>query len=713
MSTKRWNSGEVLTNEDQNDLAQRADDALANAATAQAAADAAQSGADASAKKASNLSDLASIATAIINLGLGTGGANIAALRTALGLAAVALSGAYADLAGKPTLATVAGTGSYDDLLNQVIARRADTSGMVWVDENGEMAAWLKTNGEFVIGLLKTLSFRLGTSLTLEESGTAVDPFAIGDRFGNLAFRILPNGRVAVPGCTFGQAPAGYTYVVVDEFGDIGGFVKDDGTRGGFLAGGGGGSSAVGYSTSEVAARSAVAMGYSAAVIGNTNATAARPIWQYSVVLVGGQSLSTAWEGWPRLSKTQPHDNLMIGTSDHPTSESGTTWTQIGTLAFNALVATVVSSGVVIDDATVAGYSAGNAALGESPVVGAVNQWRHQQLQYRGLPSDSSRRLVAASCGVGGRSLEALSKGASPDLFNRLRGAATLAKGLADGASATSGLTAVLFLQGEQNAVGSAGTQDKDTYKALLATWQADVTADLATTIFGQAAPPAVFSYQTAASYVRNSNNLAISQAQLEAAKEFRDWYLVAPSYPYTDKNGHLDPNGYRWLGIQFGKVMHQVLDLGRGWKPVHPLRATWRGTQVLIDFHVPCPPLQFQPAYVQTTPTTYSGRGFRVTDDIGTITITSATLAGPASVLLELGRAPNTNPFLWYGSQDTNGNGNLCDSDPAVACANYEYGSGTGQYAGADIAALKDKPYPLWNWCVLFRMALTSDPAT
>ena len=48
-------------------------------------------------------------------------------------------------------------------------------------------------------------------------------------------------------------------------------------------------------------------------------------------------------------------------------------------------------------------------------------------------------------------------------------------------------------------------------------------------------------------------------------------------------------------------------------------------------------------------------------------------------------------------------GFGCLRDSDPTLAPLNYVYASGTGQYAAADIASLKDKPYPLHNWGVSF----------
>ena len=613
-------------------------------------------------------------------------------------------------------LAAVAATGSYDDLADLITKRRTDFDGFKIADDYGELAMNLGADGKFTFALMKALRLLLGSDTEVAENTASTDAFAIGDLFGGLALRVLEDGRIGLPGVIYGEAPAGYALVIADEFGDIGGYVTTDGVGGGFFAtGGSGGESSLStYSAEEQARRGAAALAKSALVATETNTTAARPVWQYNHILSYGQSLEAGWEAWPRLSIAQPFDNKMIGDSARPTSESGAAWVQIGSAAFNALLGTVITnstSGAIVSDGTVAGYSPGNSALGEAPIVGAVNFWRKQQLAARGLLTDSSRLLVASSCGVGGKSLEALSYGASPHLFNRLVDAATLGKSLATAASATYGVPAVLFLQGENNAAGVSGTADKDTYKALLATWQADVTTRVATAVAAQAAPPAIFSYQTSASYVRDSNSLAISQAQLEYAQSARDWYMVAPSYPVTDKSGHLDPNGSRWLGMQFGKVMHQVLDLGRGWMPVHPTRATWRGRQILIDFHVPHPPLQFQPAYVALVATTYSGYGFKITDDAGTLTLASVEIAGDACILITVTRDLSTNPYAWYGSQSTAGNGNLCDSDPTVASANYEYASGTGQYAGADIAALKDQPYPLWNWCVLFRMALEYDP--
>lgn len=477
-------------------------------------------------------------------------------------------------------------------------------------------------------------------------------------------------------------------------------------------------SARVDYALDEISARAAAAQARSAELVATANHTAARPVWQFNHVIAYGQSLASGWEGWPALSVTPRHDSLMIGDSVNGTKESGATWVPAGEAAFRPLVATVMSNGSkgeLLGDAAVAALKPGTAALGETVLEGALDFWRGRQLALRSTRGGDgfAGQFVASSCGVGGRSIEQLSLGATPPLFDRPRMAAQAGKRLADAAGGSYGVTALLWLQGEGNSVGTSCTADRGEYVRLSATLQADFNREIVAGIAMQDRSPAVFTHQVSGLYVRDANAMSIPMAQLDCAYGLPNWYLAAPAYPVTEKGGHLDPNGYRWLGQQFGKVMHKVLDLGEGWKPLHPLHATWRGTHVLVDFHVPHPPLAFSPCYVRTRPASFADGGFSVTDDDGRIAVRAAAVVADVCVLLVLERAPGANPTLWYGGQAGHGGyGNLRDSDPTEASAVYEYRDGSGQYPGANIPELIGKPYPLWNWCVVFRAELQADPA-
>ena len=61
-------------------------------------------------------------------------------------------------------------------------------------------------------------------------------------------------------------------------------------------------------------------------------------------------------------------------------SESSSAWVQIGTAAFNPLLATVESGGALANDAAVAAYTAGNTARGESPAW-----WRPPSREARAI----------------------------------------------------------------------------------------------------------------------------------------------------------------------------------------------------------------------------------------------------------------------------------------------------------------------------------------
>lgn len=436
----------------------------------------------------------------------------------------------------------------------------------------------------------------------------------------------------------------------------------------------------------------------------------ARPEFGLNHVLTYGQSLATGWEGWPALSSTQPYDSLMLGASVRPAEEQAPHWRPVppaegapGGSLLRPLVASVqaVPGGALLAPGQVARLPRGDVAMGETVLEGAVNFWRAR------MPRRPDRVLLASACGVGGRSLEQLSRGARPELFNRLRECVAAGRRAAAETGRSYGVVAVLFLQGENNALGINGaTADAAEYAALLRRFHADLREDVIQGVAGQAVAPALFTYQTGGAYA--SDTLSVATAQLDYALATQGVFMVAPVYPLTDKGPHLDANGYRWLGAQFGKVMHRVLTLGEDWQPLHMRRATLSERSLLVEFHVPVPPLRFDRVLAGRRWAEYPDRGFTVVDDAGKVPIEAVALAGPDRVALTLARRPGPGATLRYGDRTGHlGRGSLHDSDPGEADDRYVYDPATGHDPAADIPELVGRRYSLVNWCVAGRVTV------
>jgi len=434
----------------------------------------------------------------------------------------------------------------------------------------------------------------------------------------------------------------------------------------------------------------------------------ARPIWGINHILSYGQSLASGWEGWPALSTIPIGDSLMLGQSVRPQSESAPRWNPTGEARFEPLIATVqdVGTGRLLSADEVAHLPVSSATLGETVLEAAANDFRRRQAAD---PMAVLHRLLASSCGVGGRTLEQLSRGANPELFNRLRACVRAARETAAAAGATYGIVALLLLQGENNNWRlNGGTGDRAKYKALMARFVDDFAADVAAGIAVQDTRPAVFTYQTGGAYADDA--MAVPQAQLEVALERPDVFLAAPVYPVTDKGGHLDANGYRWLGAQFGKVMHRVLTLGQDWRPLYPLSARLDGPVVAVEFHVPQPPLAWGRPFQGHHRRDFADKGFTVLDAEGVVPLARVELAGPTTVALTLQRRPAAGALLRYGDRSRHGGrGSLHDSDPAAAFDPYVFDASAGHRPSADQPDLNGRPYPLMNWCVAFAVPITA----
>ena len=453
-----------------------------------------------------------------------------------------------------------------------------------------------------------------------------------------------------------------------------------------------------------------VALASSANTAREYNTEVARPIWWYNHFLTFGQSLCTAFEGWPALSVAVKLGNLMLGNSVRPASRVAGAFTPLGVTGLTPMKAVVQDSGTggtILTDAAVAALPPGASNEGEDPVVGMVNFAKKLHNQRQLVGNDELRTFVASSCGVNGQTIEQLTKGDSSNRWVRLTQATEKVKAIAIAEGKTYGIAGVVFMQGEFNySTAWGGVATLAEYKSKLSALYDDIENDIVSAVAGQAQPPLFLTYQTGASFTNDANNLAIGMAQWELSEERRNWVMATPVYQYPDKGGHLTSNSYRWIGKQFAKVWHRVVELGQNWKPLSPLSAVTRDREALITFHVPHPPLAFDKPYVNRVATDYPSKGFTALDSIGVLTVSGVSLAADCVVRLTFARDPVGQVYIRYADKAThNGNGCLRDSDPTVSDDLYEYTAGSGQYADENIPALVGKPYPLQNWCIAFHI--------
>lgn len=492
-------------------------------------------------------------------------------------------------------------------------------------------------------------------------------------------------------------------FTIIDEFGFVGLVVPNTGIEPTT-------EHVVGFSVDDVLKENQIALASSANVVREYNTEVARPIWQYNHFIQDGQSLSTDFEGYPALSKTPRLGNMMLGNSPRPASRANPDYIPLGVSTLTPMKSVVQDSstgGTILSDAQVAALPAGSSNEGESSIVSMTNFAKALHNQRLQVANDDTRTFIGSSCGVNGQTIEQLSKGNATNRWQRLVQAAEKVKAISVTDGKTYGIVSVSFLQGEFNySTAWGGVATLSEYKDKMNIFYNDIETDIVAGISGQTQPPLFLTYQTGASYTNDANNLAIGMAQWELSKERRNWVLATPVYPYPDKGGHLTANSYRWIGKQFAKVWHRVVELGQDWKPLSPISASTKDREAIITFHVPHPPLKFDTPYVGRTATTYVNKGFTSFDSTGSLAISSVEIAADCVVRLKFSRSPVGQVFIRYGDKTVhNGNGCLRDSDPTISDDVYEYNAGSGQYADENIPELVGKPYPLYNWSIAFNI--------
>lgn len=459
------------------------------------------------------------------------------------------------------------------------------------------------------------------------------------------------------------------------------------------------------FSADEIETRNTANLAYGQRLKSALNVDFQRPVFDLNIILTYGQSLSNGFRAFPALPFNPIAGLFMLGHSIRPVGVlGGTTFEPVGGASVLTPLAgtTQDANGAVLTD--ISWLQPGDFALGESLSESQAVFIKAMTARQMNVADDKGPQFVVLNCGVDGKSVEDLSKGANPNLYNRIIDAVTRVQAIATAAGQTCGVVMFNFNQGEwnYNAVnnfGNGATQDKDQYKALLSKLIADVRADVIG-ITHQPLPFIALLGQTGANYTVDATNLSIGTAQLELSLEGDYIRLATPEYPFPVKSdSHFEANGARWFGSMFGKVAVRMLR-GEDWQPLYVRQASQRGRQVLVDLNVPEPPIKFDLPFVMADRADLPNKGFSFVDDGGYFAPQDVEIVSDTQVLITLPREPIGVLHMRVADVASNsGRASVTDSDHMKTMARYAYLLNEGMGSWENRADFLDKPYPAPNW--------------
>jgi len=446
-------------------------------------------------------------------------------------------------------------------------------------------------------------------------------------------------------------------------------------------------------------------------VVDRGNDGVQRPIADINLLLAYGQSNSTGQQTAPPLSRNNYKGNLMQG--NHEWVHYGNTNTDQLNLMY---ARPAISYGKTSEEAEQTTID--DQMPCESPNIAFCNA--SKSMLDKALLGLADRKFLGITAGFGGCSIEILSKNVpntNGAKYNSLLQAITKAKASADTLAKSIVCSAVTWIQGEYNTsqsngqgweAGTNASNDKELYKTRLKQLATDLIADTKN-VFNQEDAPLILITQHGTGWLREFE-LYIQMALLEASSEDSRLVMACPLYQVTNR-GHLDPNGARWIGEYFSKVYNKVVLKGESWKPLQPKKITKGLKTIILDYHVPTPPLKFDNHTVKPI----ENYGFRIRENGAYNPISSVSIISPTQIKIECVNSFTSDVEIGYASHGLY-YGNVCDSDTYLALNNYvelpeqlKPTVGTAgnwsKYEPKDSKGnvIYNKPYPLQNFSVQF----------
>ncbi|HIA9548926.1 TPA: sialate O-acetylesterase, partial [Klebsiella pneumoniae] len=408
------------------------------------------------------------------------------------------------------------------------------------------------------------------------------------------------------------------------------------------------------------------------------------------VILVYGQSFAAGAQSNAALTTTPLYGNVMLGQSprgsffSNPPAGSEVYGPVGGENKFYPLHEVCQDvDGTIIPQS---GY-------GETICSTVGNEFKRLHNEAMGVANDDDMVVCVGSCGVSGRSIAQLQKGASPELYNRVE---TFLAGVAEACAADGvefEVIGIIYLQGEND--NSAST----TYYATQSQTMRQNLINSCKAASGQTFDPIYLINQIGNTYI---NTMGVPQAQNRLPEQADKTILVGSYQGLPNPGAHLCSNSYRKLGCLFARELWRYYS-GNGDFTFRILKAVHREDKVYLSLTPRVAPLKFSAVYDKWTETLHADKGITLSDGAGTFSPEdfSVEIVSDRVIRINASRALTGAVTVSLGDKSHNGTHNISDSSNEVGGLNWVYGI-NGQYTQENIPSLVNKPYALNNFAAI-----------
>lgn len=410
--------------------------------------------------------------------------------------------------------------------------------------------------------------------------------------------------------------------------------------------------------------------------------------------IVYGQSFSVGAQSSVAISTTQSLGNVMLGGSPRGSNFSNTltdyTYGPVGGANVLMPLVEVTQSG----DGSISGPATNG--YGETIAWAFANELKSRHNDRLRVDNDPNLIIGVACCGVAGKSIEQLSKGASPELYNRY---ITALAGIAEAAAAEGydwEIGGIIFMQGENNNSSTTGS-----YLPKLQTLYNDMIAD-AKAASGQTTTPIFILNQYGNGYM-SGQNYGVPEAQRQFAETNPLVILMGTYAGQPNPGAHLYANSYRLIGAQMAKEADRMI-WNQDESNMQMVGAYVKGRDVYIGIASRVPPLTFKTAYKGNVATLYDDKGITLKDSTGDLFGANIAVSVVSDNVIKVTANRDFTGYVRVLIGDgTNHSGihNIADSDTEISNLLWETGL-PSQPSGENIATLAGKPYALYNFAIL-----------